>query len=158
MMYLKWLLFLIPHVLIIANRYWLAWVAVKFFSTENKLQLKPGWEWFMTIDNPLSGDSGWQNEHITGDPLSDKNRIAWLRRNGGNSFNYNQLGVPEDKWFAITNWMVQDQDCLWTRNDGAWMLRGYFGPFYLFIGWSLFGAIEGRCKFTCTIKLKRKVA
>lgn len=162
MMFLKWLLFLIPHSLIMANRYWLAWVAVKYFSTPNKMQLQPGWDWFMTLDNPLSGDSGWQNEHITGDPLSDKNRIAWLRRNGGNSFNYMQIGVEYDKWFSLQNWMLQDTKNFWRRKDGAWQFRAkvpVFGRVWTpYIGWGLFGPVDNRCKFTCTILRFNKAA
>lgn len=163
-MYLKWALCLPLHLLVIINRYWLAWVAVKFFSTENKLQLKPGWGWFMTIDNPLTGDAGWQTEHmpIKGDPLLDENRIGWLRRNGGNSLNYGFLGVPDDKWWRLGNHMIQDAKRLWVRPDGAWQYRAsipVFGRVWTpFIGWGLFGAVEGRCKFTCTILRFNKAA
>jgi len=157
MMYFKWFLYLIAHVAVIIARYPLAPLAVLFFSSEDKRTLTR-LRWLETIDNDLGGDSGWQTEHIRpgSDPYSFWNRTKWLWRNGGNSFNYKQLGVPEDKWFTAKYWIVQDADRLWIRDDGAWLLRGYYGPFYLFIGWSLFGAKEGRCKFTCTIKVKRK--
>ncbi|MCK9622161.1 MAG: hypothetical protein M0R47_16695 [Methylobacter sp.] len=163
MMYLKWGLYLIPHALIMANRYWLSWVAVKFFSTEDKLQLTHGWGWFMTRDNPLTGDAGHQ-ARITGSPYDFWNRVKWLQRNGGNSFNYMQIGVDYDKWFAFNNWMIQDTQNFWKRPDGAWQFRAKVKiPFIKrawtpYIGWGLFGPVDNRCKFTCTILRFNKIA
>lgn len=159
MMYLKWLGYLFVHLLIVIARYPIAPFAVVFFTTNDRRELLFPFRWLGTIDNGLDGDSGWRNEHITGDPLSTWNRTKWLWRNGGNALNYNLLGVDNDKWFALENWMIQDINRLWVRKDKAWMYRAYlplFGRYLnLFIGWSLFGAIEEKCKFTCTIRIKK---
>lgn len=158
---IQWLIYLPVHgFLVVLVRPWLAWVAVKWFSTDNRLQLHPWLFWFETIDNPLSGDKGWQTKHIPpgSDPLSDQNRIAWLRRNGFNWFNHWVLGCKDDEVFALFNRAVQNQHWLWVRPDGYWMLRAYipWGKRYLnlFWGWSLFGEIDGRCKFTFTTRFK----
>ena len=158
MKYLKWLALLLPHIILISNRYWVAWVAVRFFCTADGKSLQPWLSWLMTDDNDLGGDSGWRNEHIPAgsDPYSFANKLAWMRRNGFHHFNYAIIGIPTDKWWVLANYLMQDTKRFWQRPDGHWMLRGNFGPIYLFIGWSLFGGINGRDKFTATIKSRRK--
>ncbi|WP_036275543.1 DUF7338 family protein [Methylomonas sp. 11b] len=158
---IQWLIYLPIHVfLVVMVRPWLAWVAVKWFSTENKLDLQPWLCWFMTPDNPLSGDKDWQTKHIAAgsDPLSDENRIAWIRRNGFNWFNYHILGCRNDTVFELFNLAIQNEHWLWVRPDGYWLVRAYipWGKRYLnlFWGWSLFGEIDGRCKFTVTTRFK----
>ncbi|MBD9362938.1 DUF7338 family protein [Methylomonas fluvii] len=157
----QWLVYLPLHVfLVVFVRPWLAWVAVKWFGTANKLDLHPWLRWFMTPDNPLSGDNDWQTKHIAAgsDPLSDENRIAWLRRNGFNWFNYHVLGCRNDSVFELFNLAIQNTRWFWLRDDGYWMLRAYIpvGNQYLnlFWGWSLFGEIDGYCKFTLTTRFK----
>ncbi|QSB01987.1 hypothetical protein JWZ98_03225 [Methylomonas sp. EFPC1] len=171
----KWLLFLPVHILLVPARYICAPIAVRWFRTDNKLQLKNPFKWLMTIDNPLSGDSGWQLEHIKpgSDPLSFWNCMLWLFRNGGNWVNYWLLGIANDRDFVIWHYLKQNKHSVWVRPDGHWMIRAYI-PFpdakifdngrlcwlptvrylNLFIGWSLFGAIENRNKMTCTVRIK----
>lgn len=152
---MKWFLFLPTHILIVLARYPLAPFAVVFFTTNDRRELLFPFRWLGTLDNDLSGDSGWKSEHITGDPLSTWNRTKWLWRNGGNVLNYTLLGAPYDKWFALNNWMIQDTKRFWVREDGAWQFRArisVFGRVWTpFIGWGLFGPVNDRCKFTCTI-------
>jgi hypothetical protein len=161
-MYFKWFLFLIAHAAVVVARYPLSPIAVIFFTTNDKRELLAPFHWLGTLDNDLSGDDGWKNEHITGDPLSTWNRIKWLWRNGGNALNYTALGVPYDKWYALTNWIIQDTRNFWKRPDGAWQLRArvpVFGRVWTpYIGWGLFGPVDQRCKFTCTILRFNKVA
>ncbi|WP_445368847.1 DUF7338 family protein [Methylomonas sp. BW4-1] len=157
----QWLLYAPIHVfLVVLVRPWLAWVAVKWFSTKDKLGLQPWLFWFMTIDNPLSGDEGWQTEHIPpgSDPLSDENRTDWMRRNGFNWLNHWILGCKSDDVWTLFNLAIQNEHWLWVRPDGYWLVRAYI-PWRekylnLFLGWSLFGEIDGRCKFTLTIRFK----
>lgn len=158
----QWLVYLPIHLLVILARYPLSPFAVIFFTTNDKRQLLAPFTWLGTIDNDLAGDSGWQTEHIKpgSDPLSLWNRIRWLWRNGGNTLNYQVLGCSYDADFNDRYTGIQDSDRLWIRSDGYWMLRCYlkFGARYLnlFIGWSVFGPVQGRCKFTCTIRIKQK--
>lgn len=146
-----WLIRLPVHIGVILLRYPLAPVAVRYFSTPDKRRLTQ-FRWLETIDNDLSGDNGWKTEHIKpgSDPLSDENRIDWLRRNGGNAVNYGLLGISNE-------WAVRhDKPWLWRDYIGHWMIRKWIkiGPKYLelFWGWSLLGAKQGRCKFVFTTR------
>ncbi|NOV29184.1 hypothetical protein [Methylomonas sp. ZR1] len=172
---LQWLLYLIVHLAIVIARYPLAPIAVVFFTSNDRRDLLFPFTWLGTIDNDLAGDSGWQTEHIMpgSDPLSTWNRIKWLWRNGGNRLNYQLLGCPDSVLFRLKYDWLQDRDWLWLRPDGYWMLRAYIpfrdvvifenGQFCwrltkrylnLFWGWSLFGPIDGGCKFTFTTRIK----
>lgn len=155
MMFLRWALCLIVHIVAIVARYPLAPIAAVFFTTNDKRHLLFPFRWLGTIDNDLSGDDGWKSEHITGDPLSAWNRIKWLWRNGGNALNYGLLGVSHDGWFDIKWFMLQDGEDYWQRPDGAWQYRArvpIFGRVWTpYIGWGLFSQVNGRCKFTATI-------
>ena len=152
---LQWLIYLPIHIALILSRYPLAPIAVLLFSTSDKRHLNH-LQWLETLDNDLSGDSGWKNEHIQpgSDPLSNWNRIKWLWRNGGNSVNYRLLGIAylpsEASWSKPALWIH--------RPDGYWLIRKFipiFGRYLeLFIGWGLFGEVFGRCKFSCTIRIK----
>lgn len=161
MMKLRWLVYLLAHITLILLRYPLAIIAVKFFSTPDKLHLTR-FRWLETVDNDLRGDHGWQTEHmpVKGDPLNDRNRIGWLWRNGGNSVNYNLLGCPDDPaWRAATD---PNTGWYWCRPDGYWLYRR-FTPFAgrrleRFFGWSLFGPQQGRCKFVFTVRWKKEQA
>lgn len=149
-----WILLLPVHILVILARYPLAPVAVLLFSTKDKRHLR-FMRWLETLDNDLTGDNGWRTEHIKGDPRAFWNRVGWLWRNGGNAVNYGFLGVP-DKFsvYHLKPW-------LWRNTAGHWMIRNAFklGPRYLeiFWGWSLLGAKHGRCKFTFTTRLKKRL-
>ena len=159
---LQWLIYLPAHIVLILSRYPLAPLAVLLFSTADKRHLRY-LQWLETLDNDLAGDSGWQNEHIQpgSDPLSDWNRIKWLWRNGGNAVNYRVLGIRYPVFGAnLVNQPIKSW--LWVRStDGYWLIRKFiplFGRYLeIFIGWGLFGEVQGRCKFSCTIRVKRSV-
>lgn len=156
----RYCLFLIPHLLLSVLRYPLAVIAVLFFSTKTGRHLTR-FEWLETIDNDLSGDSGWKEEHLIGpDPLSMINRIRWLWRNGGNTVNYGLLGVDDNPSWRVVYGCASGPR--WERPDGAWLYRRYIslaGLRYveLFFGWALFGPQKGRCKIVCSIRLKKEV-
>lgn len=149
-----WFLLLPVHISVVLLRYPLAPIAVWMFSTADKRHLR-FMRWLETLDNDLSGDSGWRNEHIKpgSDPLSTWNRIKWLWRNGGNAINYNLLGCEYDP--ALPS---QGKRSFVKRSDGRWLLRlsiPLFGKYLeLFWGWSIFGPIHGRCKYTFTTRFK----
>lgn len=161
---LQWLTYLPLHLLVTIARYPLAPIAVVFFTTNDKRQLLFPFIWLETIDNDLSGDDGWRNEHIKpgSDPLSTWNRIKWLWRNGGNRFNYMVLGCRDDLEFRRERANVNKQRDFWQRPDGYWLWRSYhpvFGRYLeLFLGWSLYGPKVSdnkiRCKFVATIRIK----
>lgn len=157
---LQWLLYLIAHIIVVLIRYPAAPFAVVFFTSNDRRDLLFPFTWLGTIDNDLAGDSGWQTEHIQpgSDPLSTWNRIKWLWRNGGNRLNYQLLGCPDSVLFRLKHDWLQNIISVWRRPDGYWMIRAYIpigGKFLnVFWGWSLFGPIEGRCKFTFTTRIK----
>jgi hypothetical protein len=91
--WLKYVLLLPFFILMRLSTYPLAPIAVTFFSTRDRLSLLPPFEWMMTDDNWLVGDEHWRRI-ITGDPLSLKNRIGWMWRNGGHHASYFLFGCP----------------------------------------------------------------
>lgn len=148
---IRWLIYLIIHIVARLISIPLAPFAVLFFSTSDKRHLT-FFKWLETIDNNLSGDDGWRAEHITGDPLSTWNRIKWLWRNGGNALNYGLLGCD-----YISNPMQQFQDTYWRRADGYWIYRKFWQisatrNLEVFLGWALYGPQLNRCKIVCTIR------
>lgn len=150
----RWLLYLLPHLLINIVRYPLAVLAVLLCSTRDRRHLTH-LRWLETIDNDLAGDSGWREEHLVGsDPLSRINRIRWLWRNGGNALNYGLLGC---RWPGL---YTHNGPHYWRRMDGRWLYRRFFrvGPRYVevFLGWALFGPQLKRCKYVATIRVRTK--
>lgn len=147
---IRWLRYLIIHVLAVIARYPLSPIAVRWYSTENKLHLTR-FNWLETIDNDLSGDKGWKEEHLAGnDVLSDWNRTRWLWRNGGNALNYGALGCDFQEYTT--------QQTYWKRDDGYWIFRKFWQvsstrQLEVFLGWALYGPQLKRCKFVCTIRL-----
>lgn len=149
---IQWMIFLPLHIILILSRYPMAPIAVILFSTSDKLHLK----WFKyleTLDNDLTGDSGWRNEHIKpgSDPLSTWNRIGWLWRNGGNAVNYKVLGCKYGPCKQLST-------STWINDSGYWLLRKWvpmFGKYLeIFVGWGLNGNVVGYSKFTATIRMK----
>lgn len=147
---IRWLRYLIIHMLAVIVRYPLSPIAVIWYSTEDKLHLTR-FNWLETIDNDLSGDKGWKAEHLAGsDVLSNWNRIRWLWRNGGNALNYGVLGCDFQPFIS--------QQTYWKRPDGYWIFRKFWQitgtrQLEIFIGWGLYGPQLERCKFVCTIRL-----
>ena len=153
---IQWLIYLIPYILLWLLKFPLAPIAVILFSTKDRKHLWKFLYLFETIDNDLGGDSGWLT-HITGDRYSTWNRIKWLWRNGFNTFNFLILSIKLNV-AEYNEWKYNQTDRnFWIFSDGSWQYRAhkkipfinrYWTPF---IGWGLFGPINGRCKFTCTI-------
>lgn len=149
----QWLLLLPLHLLFWAARYPFSPIAVLFFSTDDRRHLKFPFRWLETQDNDLSGDEGWRNEHIekNSDPLSNKNRILWLYRNGGQWLQYTIVGaksipviggiIPPDKMHGLS-----------IRADGYWQWRESFFGIEVYWGWGLWSTINGRIKYVWTIR------
>lgn len=123
-------------------RYPLAFIAVKWYSSE--YQLTAPFKWLDTIDNTLLGDEGWKAEHLIGnDPKSYINQVRWLWRNGGNRFNYYVIGVPFEnrpKW-------------AWWKKVAIPLIAGRFLD--LRFGWTDYH-LQGRCKYVFTVRIKTK--
>lgn len=132
-------------------------IAVLFFSTHDRRNLT-AMRWLETIDNDLTGDSGWREEHLVGaDPLSTINRIRWLWRNGGNALNYQLFGCADALYWRMTASLKP----FMKRPDGYWLYRRFFRLtnqvwLEVFMGWALLGPQQGRCKYVCTIRLRSK--
>ena len=162
-----WLKKILISISVVIVRYPLSPFVVLFFSSKDKTTITR-FKWLMTIDNDLTGDSGWKEEHLWGDnPLSFWNRVRWLWRNGGNSFNYNQLGLPalgaivieevayDDKGRVVERYVLREDGFLFrkfyrrkTKEEKYWEV---------FIGWALEGPQHGRCKIVLTIRGRTKV-
>lgn len=127
--------------LVIIARYPLALIAVAF---QKDLQLQWPFRWLDTIDNDLTGDAGWKDEHLTGsDPASYKNMVRWIWRNGGNRFNYFTLGVSAND---RPSW------AFWSKKAIP-LIAGRFLD--LRFGWSDYN-LQGRCKYVFTVRIKTK--
>jgi hypothetical protein len=111
----------------------LPWIVVPFFSTPDKLHLRRPFEWFDTIDNPLTGDEGWQTHLWYGDdPMHVLNRIGWLIRNGGNRLSYTFFGCDADDPHPFYRPYIP----LW--NGWRWDVM---------LGWNVKGQQQGRAKY-----------
>lgn len=129
---------------VILLRYPAAVIAVIFFSSKDKLSLTR-WKRLETIDNDLTGDSGWKTEHIGGtDPLKRWNRIRWLWRNGGNRYCYEVLGVPHNN---IPEWAFEKRYKLPLWGERFLEFR---------YGWALDGPQKGLCKYVFNPRGKTK--
>ncbi|MBK9497421.1 MAG: hypothetical protein IPO08_23445 [Xanthomonadales bacterium] len=162
MVYLKWFVFLIASSAVVVSRYPASVIAVLFLSSDDKRSLTR-WKWLETIDNDLSGDSGWKEEHLIGsNPVSSINRVRWLWRNGGNRFNYMTVGVPATgvppKFIA--SWEAPNPGSFILRRD-AFMFRRFYQlgakSIEVFLGWALRGPQQGRCKLVCSIRLRSSI-
>ncbi len=120
-------------------------IAVIWFSTPDRTQLKAPFQWLMTLDADLGGDKYWPS-HITGDRYSTWNRIKWMWRNGGHTLSYGLFGC--------------------VANDARYPLSRRYLPVslgkYRFLevstGWNHPGAQRGRAKYMLSIRLKEKAA
>lgn len=130
-------------------------IAALFVTDDRRFLLQP-FTWLETIDNDLSGDDGWKEEHLIGkDPLSWLNRTRWLIRNGGNKVSYGAFGCAD-------SYFVKESEYYWKNIFGYWLYRR---PVWItkkrfidvFIGWNLPGAKYGRAKFTSSFRLKTKL-
>jgi hypothetical protein len=119
-------------------------VAVVFFSTPDRKQLRSPFKWMMTLDADLGGDKYWPS-HIEGDRYSTWNRINWMWRNGGHTLAYGLFGCDKDA-----------EDYPLFRKFYPVKL-GKYKFLELFFGWNHPGAQNGRAKYALTIRLKEKV-
>jgi len=155
---LKWALLLVPYFVLMVARYPLAIIAVLFFSSEDKKALT-AMQWLGTIDQDLSGDSGWKEEHIIGEnSLSALNRVRWLWRNGGNYFNYITIGIENNTMWRECHEHTYGYHLYY---DGHWLLYKKLpvaGKYFVqcIFGWALFGPQHGRVKYVCTVRIKTK--
>lgn len=137
----KYLLRFPLWLLVIIARYPLALIAGAF---QKDLQLQWPFRWLDTIDNDLTGDAGWKDEHLTGsDPASYKNMVRWIWRNGGNRFNYFTIGVSATD---RPSW------AFWSKKAIP-LIAGRFLD--LRFGWSDYN-LQGRCKYVFTVRIKTK--
>jgi hypothetical protein len=138
-----YLLYFPAWLAVIIARYPAAVIAVLCFSSPDRLSLTR-WHWLETIDNDLSGDSGWKAEHIgVADPLNSWSRIKWLWRNGGSRFNYYTIGVSYSNRPSWAFWHSKQIPLFAGR-----FLDARFG-------WTDY-ALQGRCKYVFTIRIKTK--
>ena len=158
---LQWLIYLPLHVITVLLRYPLAPIAIKYFSTPDKLHLT-FFKWLETTDATLQGDAGWLTHIEPGsDPLSDTNRRGWVKRNGAQSLTYRWFGVKFDKEWADSIIPTSKGKIFFIRNDGAWLLfidnKPLFGRYFtLFMGWGIRSQLNGKSKISCTVRLKAK--
>jgi hypothetical protein len=160
----KWLALLPVHLVVVGGAWLLAPIAVRWFSTDDKLHLRSPFRWMETIDNDMGGDSYWKAEHLAGsDALNESARIGWAKRNGGNAVNYGPLGVPVDpawlhRYRSPINgqisggplWWSDDAFCLrWMRPIGGRIME-------LSLGWALLGPKAGRAKYWLSGRFERQ--
>ena len=149
---MRWLALLVPHLVVKAAAWSLAYIAVKWFTSADGRALRWPLRWMMTKDADLFGDSYWQIECRENgiDPSSDAARIAWMRRNGGHTINYGLLGVD-----VSGAWVDQYRDPrtgfitggpLWISDD-AFCLRLQLFGIEFDAGWNLLGHQNGRAKY-----------
>lgn len=149
---LRWLALLIPHLIVKAAAWSLAYVAVRWFSTADGLQLKAPLRWMMTKDADLEGDSYWKVECASKglDYRSFDAKVAWLRKNGGHTFNYEILGVDvSQEWVDLykdpkTGFITGGP--LWISKDAFELWLPVLGWDIMF-GWNLIGHQNGRAKY-----------
>ena len=120
------------------------------FAVEPRL---PGWLRLLgTDDNSLWGDAG--HKARVGDYKSYYGVVQWLWRNGFHNFNYSVLGCP-----ALSMPERKPEEYFWKRPDGYWLYRRFIPITYgkkleLFLGWNLYGVVNGRCKYVFSVRLK----
>lgn len=154
---LRWLALLVPHLVVKAAAWSLAYVAVRWFSTADGLQLKAPLRWMMTRDADLSGDSYWKVECAAKglDYRSFEAKVAWLRRNGGHTVNYGLLGVDVSQAWVdqyrnpTTHWISGGP--LWVSDDAFELWISIFGIDFM-AGWNLIGHQNGRAKYWAQIR------
>lgn len=154
---LRWLALLVPHLVVKAVAWSLAWVAVRFFMTPDGLSLARFLLWMMTKDADLEGDTYWKVECASKglDYRSFEAKVAWLRRNGGHTVNYGLLGVDiSQAWVdqyrnPTTHWISGGP--LWVSDD-AFELWLPVLCFDIMAGWNLIGHQNGRAKYWAQIR------
>lgn len=154
---LRWLALLIPHIVVKIGAWSLAYVAVRWLSTEDGRSLKFPLRWMMTKDADLFGDSYWQIECMEKgiDPKSVAGRIAWLRKNGGHTANYEWFGVD-----VTQDWVdkYRDPTTHWISGGPLWISDNAFELWISILGidfmagWNLIGHQHGRAKYWAQIR------
>lgn len=146
------MLFVFPHLVVKGGAWLLSWVAVRFFMTANGKSLVWFLLWMMTKDANLEGDSYWKIECASNglDYRSFAAKVAWLRKNGGHTFNYEILGVDvSQEWVDLykdpkTGFITGGP--LWISKDAFELWLPVLGWDIMF-GWNLIGHQNGRAKY-----------
>lgn len=153
---IQWLIYLPIYLALWVLKFPTAPFILVFFQNNAGTNLVGLGKLWGTIDNDLGGDYGWQLK-IRGNKYAFKNKLLWLWRNGFNYFNYKFLSIKINLEDFGKYYYKQQGKRFWIFSDGSWQWRAkvripiwgrYWTPF---IGWGLFGPINGRCKFTCTV-------
>lgn len=133
------------------------------FHSEKTGKLPFGFDWMMTFDNPIDGDSGHVKRWA---PVIEKHgklgrycaRVAWLWRNKAYNFAYKVLGreaTSEFHWKgnkdAENTANPKNHGTLWMWNDSCW---GVFA----FIPWLRIGQKQYCLRVYCGWKLKSEVS
>lgn len=147
LLWIKWLvllpLFLVKNVVVFI----LAAPVVIFFSTPDKLYLRSPFFW-MNSRRPreMTGDDGWKREHLWygTDPMHIINRIGWIFRNGGQELAYTFFGCSVDDPHPFFRPRIPIP------------FTGY--RLDIMLGWNMLGAVDGRAKFSFTIRGKKIAA
>ena len=154
---MRWLALLVPHLVVKAAAWSLAYIAVKWFTSADGRALRWPLRWMMTRDADLSGDSYWKIECAAKsiDPMSLAARVAWLRRNGGHTANYGLFGADiSQAWVdqyrnPVTHWITGGP--LWTSDDAFELWISICGIDFM-AGWNLIGHQNGRAKYWAQIR------
>ena len=144
MKWIKWILllplFLLKNVVVFI----IAAPVLVLFSTHDKLYLRYPFAW-MNSRNPkeMTGDGGWQREHLWygTDPMHTINRIGWIVRNGGQELAYTFFGCSVDDPHPFFRPLIPIP------------FTGY--RLDVMLGWNMKGAVDGRAKFSFTIRGKK---
>ena len=160
---IRWLCYFPVMILVGVMKYPLALIAPLFATMQEGLvdnnngvavePRLPRWlSFFQTDDNSLWGDAG--HKARVGDYKSYFGMVQWLWRNGFHNFNYTVLGCP-----ALPMPERTDDVWYWKRPDGYWLYRRFIPITYgkkleLFLGWNLYGVVNGRCKYVFSVRLK----
>jgi hypothetical protein len=113
--------------------------------------------WMMTKDANLEGDSYWRVECASKglDTRSFEAKVAWLRKNGGHTFNYEILGVDvTQEWVEkyrnpTTHWISGGP--LWISDNAFELWISILGVDFM-AGWNLIGHQNGRAKYWAQIR------
>lgn len=152
--FIQWILLFLPNLAFSLFCILISPIAALYLTPDRKHLISP-FTWLETVDNDLSGDDGWKQEHLWGsNPLSYINITRWLIRNGGNKISYGFFGCPMTP-FQTTGFYSEDCNGYWLYRRPIQITQTRFIDF--FIGWNLPGAKFDRVKYACSFRLKTKL-
>ncbi|HNM80848.1 MAG TPA: hypothetical protein PKL28_07325 [Rhodocyclaceae bacterium] len=146
------MLLVFPHMTVKAAVWLWCPLLVRYFSSADGNSLRWPFGWAMTKDADLRGDSYWQIECAQKglDPNSYEAKVAWLRKNGGHTANYEWFGVDvSQEWVDLyrdpkTGFITGGP--LWISKDAFELWLPVLGWDIMF-GWNLIGHQNGRAKY-----------